>query len=322
MAKHAHQVAQSNGALAQDLIAQHLQRVVTCHQRVLDHHDPEPLHQMRVAMRRLRTTLQQFAPLLLLPRQVTDRRLGRSVRRLGMARDLDVLQGRLVDTFMPQLPQAEVAALQPVLKGLRRERQLARHHLRDVLNSSGHLSLVAALQQWLKQPRTTRLAAQPAQEWLLEWQLPGLQTLMLHPAWLVSVVGDDVDSLHGLRKQIKTVRYQLENLSGLMGPQVQPWIGHLRQGQDLLGELNDLEVLRQAIEDQLPSRLRQTLPQLHWLLEQHGLRCWSLWREQVDQLWTPRHRRRLPLVLIQASCTAGPGGLIKAGLMRLLVWFG
>lgn len=322
MAERADPIPPSNGALAQGLITQHLQRVISCHQRVLDRHDPEPLHQMRVAMRRLRTTLQQFAPLLVLPAEVTDRRLGRVVRRLGMARDLDVLQGRLVDTFMPQLPKAEEAALQPVLKALRRERHQARDHLRDVLHSSGHLSLVAALQQWLKQPRTTPLAAQPAQEWLLEWQLPGLQTLMLHPAWLVSEAGAEVDSLHALRKQIKTARYQLENLAGLMGPQVQPWIGHLRQGQDLLGELNDLEVLRQAIEDQLPSGLRQSLPQLHWLLQQHGLRCWSLWREQVDLLWTPRQRRRLPLVLIHAAGHAAGERGVKAAFMRMLVRLG
>jgi CHAD domain-containing protein len=312
----------TNGSLAHGLIEQHLQRVVKCHQRVLDREDPEPLHQMRVAMRRLRTTLQQFAPLLDLPSAVTDSRLAKSVRRLGLARDLDVLQGRLVETLMPQLPEAEVAALRPVLRTLRRERDLAQEHLEKVIRSSGHLELVAALQRWLKAPGFTPLADQPADEWMVEWQLPFLQALMLHPGWLAPSYSADADTLHDLRKQIKTARYRLENLAPFTGGNLAPVIGRLRQSQDLLGELNDLQVLRKAIDDQVPSALDQSLPQLHWLLEQNSRRCWTLWREQVDLLWPPRRRTRLPLAVMRASQPSGPLNTVKGGLMRLLLVFG
>lgn len=312
----------TNGSLAHGLIEQHLQRVVKCHQRVLDRDDPEPLHQMRVAMRRLRTTLQQFAPLLDLPHAVTDSRLAKSVRRLGLARDLDVLQGRLVETLMPQLPEAEVAALRPVLRSLRRERDLAQEHLEKVIRSSGHLELVAALQRWLKAPGFTPLADQPSREWLVEWQLPFLQALMLHPGWLSPSYSADADTLHDLRKQIKTARYRLENLAPLTNGMLGPPISRLRQSQELLGELNDLQVLRKAIDDQVPKALDQSLPQLHWLLEQNSRRCWTLWREQVELLWPAPRRRRLPLVVMLASDPAGPLTGVKAGLMRLLLGLG
>ena len=312
----------TNGSLAQGLIEQHLQRVVKCHQRVLDRENPEPLHQMRVAMRRLRTTLQQFAPLLDLPRAVTDRRLAKSVRRLGLARDLDVLQGRLVETLMPQLPEAEVTALRPVLRTLGRERDLAQEHLEKVIRSSGHLELVAALQRWLKAPDFTPLAEQPAREWMVEWQLPFLQALMLHPGWLAPSYSTDADTLHDLRKQIKTARYRLENLAPLTNGMLGPPISRLRQSQELLGELNDLEVLRKAIDDQVPKALEKSLPQLHWLLEQNSRRCWTLWREQVDLLWPLRRRRRLPLAVVLASQPAGPLNRVKGGLMRLLLLLG
>jgi CHAD domain-containing protein len=312
----------TNGALAHGLIQQHLQRVVKGHHKVLDRRDPEPLHQMRVAMRRLRTTLQQFGPLLALPKAASDQRLAKSVRRLGMARDLDVLQGRLVDTFLPQLPKEEVAALKPVLRTLQRERDLAQEHLEKVLHSSAHLEMVAALQQWLKKPRFTPLAEEPARQWLLEWQLPFLQGLMVHPGWLVPKPGVELETLHDLRKQLKTARYRLENLTPHTGRAVLPWIGHLRQSQDLLGELNDLQVLRKAIDDQLPAGLVKTLPQLHKLVLLTNARCWDLWREQADALWLPEQRRRLGLALMQASLTPGASSWVKAGLMKVLFVFG
>lgn len=312
----------TNGRLAQDLIQQHLQRVVKGHQRVKDRHDPEPLHQMRVAMRRLRTTLQQFAPLLVLPAAVSDRRLAKSVRRLGLARDLDVLQGRLVETFLPQLPEQEQQTLRPVLRALRRERDLAQEHLEDVLRSSGHLEMVAALQHWLKRPQFTALAALPAREWLLEWQLPYLQTLMLHPGWSVTRPAGDPDTLHELRKQLKTARYRLENLAPHCSAELQGWIGHLKQGQDLLGELNDLLVLRRAINDQLPSGLATDLPELHQLLLLTEARCWELWCQQVEALWTPRRRRELPLSLWSACLATGPAARVKTGFVKLVCRLG
>jgi CHAD domain-containing protein len=311
----------SNGALAHGLVQLQLQRVLKAHQKVLDRGDPEPLHQMRVAMRRLRTTLQQFAPVLELPKAASDQRLAKSVRRLGLVRDLDVLQGRLLNTFLPQLPQEEVAALRPVLRTLQRERDLAQEHLEKVLRSSGHLAMVAALQQWLKKPQFTALADEPARDWLQEWHLPFVQELMLHPGWLVAKPGVDVDTLHDLRKQLKTARYRLENLTAHTGGALQPWVGHLRQGQDLLGELNDLQVLRGAIDDQLAAGLEKTLPQLHALLLFTDARCWDLWREQADALWLPGARRRWSLSLMRASLPAGPGHWVKGLLMRAAAIF-
>lgn len=311
-------VEPSNGQLAHGLIEQHLQRLVKGHQRVLDRHDPEPLHQMRVAMRRLRTTVQQFGPAVQLPKAVSDQRLSKSVRRLGLARDLDVLRGRLVDTLLPQLPGAEARALKPVLRGLERERDLAQEHLEKVIKGSAHLELVAALQQWLKQPRFTALAGQPARAWLLEWQLPFVQELLLHPGWLLPAHGAEPDTLHDLRKQIKTARYRLENCSSLTGAAITPWIGALRQGQELLGELNDFQVLRKAIDNQLPGRLAESLPQLDWLLEQNCRHCWGLWRQQVELLWPLRRRQRLALTLSAAALPPGPLRRLKAGLRRLL----
>ncbi|MEX0588249.1 MAG: CHAD domain-containing protein [Cyanobium sp.] len=299
----------SNGSFARDLLQKHVSRLVQLQVPVAEGKGTEPLHQMRVTMRRLRTTLLQFQPALILPPAINDQRLAKWVRRLGMARDLDVLRERLEDGFLPQLPEAEMKALKPVLKQLRRERQLAYGHVVEVLQSRSYLEGLAQLQRWLKQPEYTRLGEQPIQEWLMEWQGPCLASLFLHPGWQVSSSAAEVEVLHELRREIKQARYRLENLAAFEGSKTSPWIGTFRQGQELLGEFNDLQVLQRAINDQVSGRFEQELPQLEWLLVQHQRHCWEQWRELVMDVLPSPKRRRLWRVLSS-----------RPSQFRLLAW--
>lgn len=291
----------SNGEHARSLLQSHCRRLVELQGPVLEDSDPEPLHQLRVTMRRTRSTLEQFGGCLELPAAVSEKRLAKSGRRLGMARDLDVLRERLEEVFLPQVPEAERQQLRPVLKQLTRERRLAYEHLREVLHSSRHLELVASLQGWLKKPSFTPLGAEGLQLWLPEWLLPLQAELMLHPGWWITNPGAQVDTLHGLRKAIKRARYTLENLEGQLGSTGQAWRLQLKRGQSLLGELNDLEVLRRAIDDQLPQGIEAGTPQLDWLLDQHRRQCWRRWRELCLEV-TPAaiRRRRLSGLLLQS----------------------
>lgn len=297
----------SNGRFARDLLHKQVSKLVQLQAPVSEGKGTEPLHQMRVTMRRLRTTVDQFQPALHLPPAINDQRLAKWVRRLGLARDLDVLRERLEAGFLPQLPDAEVKALRPVLKQLRRERQLAYGHVVEVLQSRSYLEGLAQLQRWLKHPEFTRLGDETVQDWLLEWQGPCLATLFLHPGWHVTSAAGEVEVLHELRRQIKQARYRLENLSALEGHNTAPLIGHCKQGQELLGEFNDLQVLQRAISDQVPGRLEQELPQLEWLLVQHQRHCWEQWRELVMEMLPPRRRRRLWQVLSSPSRSSVPG---------------
>jgi len=285
----------SNGRHAHGLLTRHCRRIVELHAAVLEDRDPEPLHQMRVAMRRLRTSIQQFSPGLELPSTVSDRRLAKSVRRLGMARDLDVLRERLEQTLLPEVNDQERRRLQPVQRQLARERRIAQDHLGDVLQSSRHLELVADLQAWLRKPVFTPLGEQPLADWWSEWHVPASSALMLHPGWWIDTVDRNEQSLHDLRKRIKTVRYQLENLVTADHSAARSWIDSLRQAQGLLGDLNDLTVLRAAIDDQLSHGLTQDVPGLAALLQRQRQEGWLQWRALAAQLIQPepRHTRLL-----------------------------
>ncbi len=287
----------SNGAFAVDLIAGYTHRLVSLQAPVLADQDPEPLHQMRVCLRRLRTCLHQFAPALRLPRAVCDLRLAKTVRRLGMARDLDVLRQRLEHDLMDPLPEGERKALKPVLKQLRRERGLAYEQLVTALQAGGYLKLLSQLQGWLREPDLTPLGRLPLRSWALEWQASMTVGLFQHPGWYIVDRDGDMELVHDLRKRLKTARYGLENLSAVTGPRCRQWVVELRDLQDLLGELNDLHVLEKAIDDQLPSGLARSVPGLEGLMRRRGQACWEQWRQRADGLILPGRRRSLPLSL-------------------------
>jgi CHAD domain-containing protein len=280
------------------LLHQQTKALVRWHGPVLDNRDPEPLHQMRVSMRRLRTTLDQFGPALVLPKGVTAERVAKPLRRLGLARDLDVLGELLERGLLPQLPKAEAKQLKPVLKQLRRERQLAHGAVVATLQSSAYLALVAQLQGWLKDPQFSAWGESPLAGWLWELQLPALGELFLHPGWLVAELGDQGEAIHGLRIAIKRARYGLEAIGPMAGPGTRRWIQRFMLAQDLLGELNDGEVLRRAIDSQIPQGLDEAMPELLGLLDQQRQELWQQWRHQARSLNTSRQRRSLLQALL------------------------
>ena len=282
------------------LLHQHTKALVRWHGPVLENRDPEPLHQMRVSMRRLRTTLDQFGPALVLPKGLTAERVAKPLRRLGLARDLDVLGELLERGLLPQLPKAEAKQLKPVLKQLRRERQLAHGAVVATLQSSAYLALVAQLQGWLKDPQFSAWGESALDGWVWELQLPALGALFLHPGWLVEELGDgdEGEAIHALRIAIKQVRYGLEAIGPMAGPGTRRWIDRFKQAQDLLGDLHDGQVLRRAIDSQIPQGLDEAMPELLGLLDQQRQELWQQWRHQARSLNTSRQRRSLLQALL------------------------
>ena len=298
------------GEHARTLIGERLARLVSLQAEVLADRDPEPLHQMRVSFRRLRSTLEQFGPALLLPDAADPERIARIGHRLGLTRDLDVLRQRLDDQLLPQLTEREVKQLKPLFKQLRRERRLAFEELGEALQGRRYLKLLAQLQAWLKKPRFTTMGEAPLAAWrpeLLQAVLAGLTTL---PGWWANgpYDGDAAADLHRLRRRIKRARYGLSNLE-LLDPQAfSPWIARLRRMQELLGDLNDLQLIEEALHRQLDGQPDQLVPGLCSLLMEQRGQSWQLWREQADALRHSEGRAQLhALQLGEASgITAQP----------------
>jgi CHAD domain-containing protein len=311
-----------NGDHAHGLIAQHCRQLVELQGPVLANREPEPLRQMDGHLRRLHTTLLQFEPALDLPEGLSVKRLAKGQRRLAIASDLERLRERLDAVFLPQTPEREVRRLKPVLRQLKRERQLAHDHLGEALRSHGHLEQLALLQGWLREPHYTTLGQEPLRLWLLEWQ-PDPAPLLLERGWWVAERRDNLASLRELGACIEAHGHRLDNLPLASTAALHRWRQRLQQGRDLLTELDDLEVLRKAIDEQLRDGIERTVPKLDWLMEQHHLSCWRLWRNLAAGLLAVPQRQRRPLQrLAEGQERSGVTGRLRTALIRLAARLG
>jgi CHAD domain-containing protein len=290
---------QTNADLAVSVLRRALQAVVGCQAEVLKDREREPLHQMRVALRRLATAADQFAPALVLPDSCEAVRIAKIGRRLGLVRDLDVLRLQLEDRWQPLLPERDQRSLRPVFKRLRRERRLAFEDLQDTLRSRRYLKVLADLQGWLKHPELTGLGEQPLAVWLPEWRAAALQGLWREAGWWqLSADGDGaMAALHRLRRRLKRARYGLQNLEGADPMPLAGWVDQFKAMQASLGDLNDLVVLQRAIADQLDGSFDQQAPTLASLLLEAQLKAWLRWQQQRAALLEPSKRLQLQALL-------------------------
>lgn len=197
--------------------------------------DSEFIHQMRVALRRLRSALRLFRPALpadFEPAVVPS--LRRLARALGEARDWDVLAETIVG------PAASAFADDPRLAALaaavERRRQAARADLRQALAEPGYALAVLDCQA-----RLLRLAADPAAPALREFAARRLRRLHRKVVGLAAAARDlDPRRLHALRIGVKRLRYALEFLQPLHPDGSGKRLRRLAALQDRLGALNDL----------------------------------------------------------------------------------
>ena len=198
--------------------------------------DPEFIHQMRVATRRLRAALRLFAPHL--PPGFTDPLLPplrQSMERLGRVRDLDVLLAEIAMPVMRALPDEPRLA---ALVGAVTDRQYAaREAALRYLRSAAHGRLMLQAAALL-----AGLAEVPAQQTLAAFAEGRLKRLRKRVLLLAeAAVADDPVSLHRLRIGIKRLRYALEFFAPLAsGRALQRLLLALGELQDKLGQLNDL----------------------------------------------------------------------------------
>jgi adenylate cyclase len=210
--------------------------------------DPEFIHQMRVACRRLRAAQRLFAPLL--PETFAAPWLPglRTVMsRLGRLRDLDVL---LAETLAPvQRAMAEEPRLAALADQVVEQRARARRDILDTLGGAEYrlllLSLMSALQQapFFDSAAGVTTAGQP--DVALTVSRFAKKRLQRHHAKAIALAKvakpDDPASLHRLRIGIKRLRYALEFFAALMATKpLQRALFQLTTLQDCLGQLNDL----------------------------------------------------------------------------------
>jgi inorganic triphosphatase YgiF len=225
--------------------------------------DPEYLHQARVALRRLRTSLALFQPAL--PRRFVEhwQRHWRALAgTLGEARNWDVLDTELVPDWLEQAHAgADADPLAQWVQGQRRQtNDRANQCLCDPAYAVATLAFTRAL---LALPLDDQRRHPEA---LSPWARRRVREL--HDR-LVRVArrspGPRDQGIHALRIQMKKARYGMELLASVIPTDsVRRSTALLERGQALLGVFNDLntaQTLLAACTQPLAQRLRQDLEQ-------------------------------------------------------------
>lgn len=211
--------------------------------------DPEGVHQLRVALRRLRSALSLFRPVL----GEEDRgRLAGELRwllgELGPARDRDVLEGDLL------VPLAEAEGLEPELGELRRvlaERKPSlAARVEAAVTSRRTAELMLDLMAWFELQRFRASAPQEVRA-VLDGPIAPFAADVLERRWRKArKLGRRFDELdppgrHALRIALKKLRYGVEFLGSLWDADAtRRFASRLAELQDRLGHLNDVAVCR------------------------------------------------------------------------------
>jgi CHAD domain-containing protein len=207
--------------------------------------DPEDVHDLRVATRRLRALLRAM-------RDAVDpewaERLVTRLRELatvaGAVRDLDVMIARLEESSA-ELGGADVLAAAALPALLRDDRQRAFARLRDELDSNSYAELLELLAEAAQAVPLTgaplRLKRVARREFnrLVKYE----RTLARHPS---------DDALHRLRIRGKRARYAAEVAADADASVAKKFVAAAKCFQDALGEHQDAVVAEQRIRDLVP----------------------------------------------------------------------
>jgi CHAD domain-containing protein len=210
--------------------------------------DPEEVHDMRVATRRMRAGIALFGAALPVRSRWVRKELGWIARSLGAVRDLDVQIEQLTE-WTETAEGGDRKALEPLVRILdKRWRQARRKLIRD-LDSRRYDRLVQRGTEMLRHgplPRSTA-ARVPI--------VSVAPSLLAKPHRRVRREGDRIGAssapaeFHSLRIRCKRLRYALEFLTPIAPKETKAFVKRLVDVQDVLGEHQDAQVAMAHIRD-------------------------------------------------------------------------
>jgi len=243
--------------------------------------DPEHLHDMRVATRRMRAALRVFGDAL--PQRRVES-LRRNLRwlggTLGAVRDLDVYSIHLAEE-LPQVSEELQPALDIYRAHLVRQRAKARRDLLKTLETKRYASFVKHLRGFLDagapiRPRAPR-ASEPVTAAADQLIRKKLDKVLEHARSLNPQSADS--RLHSLRIRCKRLRYACEFFTDLYGKPAVKFASRVTALQDALGDHQDAVVARATLSRfsetlSAPAKMRRTLHMaMGHLMAQHAERA-------------------------------------------------
>ncbi|MBE5315183.1 MAG: CHAD domain-containing protein [Xanthomonadales bacterium] len=267
------------------LLASALEQLEANESGVIAAHDPEYLHQARVALRRLRALLRLFSPLLTLGEiDALKPRLRAVGQALGACRDWDVLCTETLPRLGAGMTRPE--ALEALAQAVRARRLAAQATVRECLAARDYTDLKLALGALIAELAQPTGESAPA---LIDFARERLRKAARRvrrchaqhdPAC--------IDSLHGLRIEVKKLRYACDVLGSVFGERpLRRYVRHLSALQQLLGDFNDAAVARQRV-----ATLEGIEPFARGVLEGYAAARTEAARDALPAAWTEFEQAR------------------------------
>lgn len=258
----------------------------------LNSEDIEGVHQMRVATRRLRSALRDFAPLMKRrPMKKVKRDLKRVADALGAARDQDVAIVALERLQQEAKNEQIKEGVGKLIEERRAVRERAQLDLMEALAVTAVEDLqnrfMAAVNEATKRKKSARVISfneagrGAVSEGLREFC--DLSRSLYEPF--------SIEELHELRIAAKRLRYAVELFTACWGKKIASFAEEVAAMQSFLGEVHDADVWINGLGERLRSGARESedFQTIVWLLSEFvkertknyraALRLWSEWQE-------------------------------------------
>lgn len=263
-------------------------------QAALDWSDPEGVHSMRVASRRLRSAMRDFMPYLRQRGLTSVVKQTKSIAAaLGEVRDQDVAIVAL-EKIGKQAPAEVTVALQQLMDQRKELRNESREKLSSVLVANqmkrARSEFLARIEKATALPKTRGQAG------------PQLTFSQMSAAVIVARLQEleelsdslynpfEIEALHDMRIAAKRLRYALELFQPCWGRSLQTHAKHAARMQTALGEVHDCDVWMESLGKQINQARKKKqddkVAAFIWLLShfvkvrtKQLRRAYDLWRD-------------------------------------------
>ena len=226
--------------LAYGRLLEQFEEMIAQEPRAWEGLDPEGVHKMRVATRRLRSALRAFKKVLPASIRSFNGEFKWLASALGGVRDLDVARGNLPH-FLSEIPEEDAAHLDDYQQHLADRWREERRHLLACLASRRYGRLKAGFAQRLERGPSAHvmetlgsITVGDAAQLLIGKRYRGV---LRRGREITSASSDE--SLHALRIRCKRLRYLLEFFRPAYGELLKAETTRLKKLQDVLGEFQD-----------------------------------------------------------------------------------
>lgn len=277
-------------AWAAEVLHVRFAEIVNLRGAALNSDDIEGVHAMRVATRRLRSALRDFAPLMRRrPLKKIRKDLKRLADTLGAARDEDVRIAALEKLLAKAEDERIKDGIEKLIEERRRRRAQAQLDLMETLAVSSFenlqerftSALSAAAQPKKSAPSLTFSEAGRAAAAASLEEFCALSTALYAPF--------EIERLHRLRIAAKRLRYAIELFVACWGERIAPFAAGIAEMQSFLGEVHDADVWIENLGKDLREKGDSTAANI-WLLSEFtryrtknyrlALELWSKWQTE------------------------------------------